>query len=60
MQCGISTLLGGMNVKFASSIAGISLAVVWQMVDRMKFYPILISNFRTLRQKLDLTFPTQV
>ena len=59
MQSGISTLLGGMKVKFASSIAGISLAVIWQMVDKMKFYPKLTSNFRTLRQKLDLTFPTQ-
>ena len=59
MQSGISTLLGGMKVKFASSIAGISLAVIWQMVDKMKFYPKLTSNFRILRQKLDLTFPTQ-
>ena len=59
MQSGISTLLGGMKVKFASSIAGISLAVIWQMVDKMKFYPKLTSNFHTLRQKLDLTFPTQ-
>ncbi len=48
-----------MKVKFASSIAGISLAVIWQMADKMKFYPKLTDNFRTLRQKLDLTFPTQ-
>lgn len=59
MQSGISTLLSGMKVKFASSIAGILLSIIWQIIDKMKFYPTLILSFRHLRQRLDLTFPTQ-
>jgi methyl-accepting chemotaxis protein len=59
MKNGIGNLLAGMKVKFVSSIAGILLSLVWQFVDKMSRYPILLESFHDLRQSLDIAFPTQ-
>ncbi|MGE8021675.1 hypothetical protein ACQKOM_22700 [Peribacillus frigoritolerans] len=59
IQSGISTLLGGMKVKFTSSIVGILLSIIWQILDKLVFYPTLTSGFHEMRQELDITFPTQ-
>ncbi|MCW3791536.1 hypothetical protein OM416_08090 [Paenibacillus sp. LS1] len=59
MQDGISSLLTGMKVKFASSIAGVLLSLIWQLIDKGIFYPNLTNAFGSIRQQLDEAFPTQ-
>lgn len=59
MQDGISSLLTGMKVKFASSIAGVLLSLIWQLIDKGIFYPRLTNAFGSIRQQLDESFPTQ-
>ncbi|WP_418038787.1 hypothetical protein [Paenibacillus xylanilyticus] len=59
MQDGISSLLTGMKVKFASSIVGVLLSLIWQLIDKGIFYPKLTNAFGAIRQQLDEAFPTQ-
>ncbi|NGZ74078.1 hypothetical protein [Saccharibacillus alkalitolerans] len=59
MQSGIGGLLQGMKVKFLSSIAGIGLSLIWQLVDKGYFYPMLSKSFGKIRQSVDESFPTQ-
>ncbi|MDO7907571.1 hypothetical protein Q5741_14270 [Paenibacillus sp. JX-17] len=59
MQSGIGTLLTGMQVKFASSIAGVLLSLFWQLLDKGIYYPKLSHAFSDIRQALDEAFPTQ-
>ncbi|MEB6548987.1 hypothetical protein MXL46_07740 [Heyndrickxia sporothermodurans] len=59
MKIGISTLLSGMKVKFLSSICGIALSVIWQILDKMIFYPKLSETFFEVRDQMDEIFPTQ-
>lgn len=59
MQDGISSLLTGMKVKFASSIVGVLLSLIWQLIDKGIFYPKLTNAFGSIRQQLDEAFPTQ-
>jgi DNA repair exonuclease SbcCD ATPase subunit len=59
MKAGIGVLLSGMKVKFLSSIFGIIFSVVWQIVDKWVYYPMLIDSFMKIRQRMDETFPTQ-
>jgi len=58
LKNGVTVLLSGMEVKFLSSIAGISLSLVWQWLDRNQFYPMLTESFTVLRREMDITFPT--
>lgn len=59
MQDGIGVLLTGMKVKFASSIAGVLLSLIWQLLDKMIYYPSLSRSFSNIRHDLDEAFPTQ-
>ncbi|WP_046215915.1 hypothetical protein [Paenibacillus wulumuqiensis] len=59
MQAGIEKLLQGMQMKFSSSIAGILFSLIWQWLDKSKYYPKLINSFNQIRQSLDEAFPTQ-
>ena len=59
MQDGIGVLLTGMKVKFASSIAGVLLSLIWQVLDKSYYYPKLSQSFSSIRQHLDEAFPTQ-
>ncbi|MEH6908633.1 hypothetical protein [Neobacillus drentensis] len=59
MKIGIGILLGGMKVKFFSSIVGISFSAVWQYFDKRHYHPIQTDSFIKIRQSLDETFPTQ-
>ncbi|MEK4114647.1 hypothetical protein NST44_00325 [Paenibacillus sp. FSL W8-0919] len=59
MQDGIGVLLTGMKVKFASSIAGIILSLLWQLLDKGIYFPGLSRSFSNIRQNLDEAFPTQ-
>lgn len=59
MQTGIDGLLKGMQVKFLSSIFGISLSLAWQWMDKGRFYPTLTKAFSRIRRNLDEAFPTQ-
>ena len=59
MQDGIGVLLGGMKIKFASSIVGILLSAIWQLLDKTVYYPKLTKSFLEIRQVMDETFPTQ-
>lgn len=59
MRVGIGILLGGMKVKFYSSIIGILFSAIWQLFDKRFYHPILTDSFLKIRQSLDETFPTQ-
>lgn len=59
IRLGINDLLNGMSVAFYSSIMGITLSLVWQLLDKTIFYPRLIGSFRNNRHEMDKTFPTQ-
>jgi ABC-type transporter Mla subunit MlaD len=59
MKSGIGILLNGMKVKFLSSIIGISLSLVWQVMDKKWLYPRLSNSFVQIRGFMDNAFPTQ-
>ncbi|WP_261303988.1 hypothetical protein [Paenibacillus andongensis] len=59
LKGGIGILLAGMKAKFASSIVGILVSLIWQGLDKLYFYHWLTNSFYTIRDTLDETFPTQ-
>ncbi|PWA05512.1 hypothetical protein DCC39_18000 [Pueribacillus theae] len=59
LKDGVLTLIGGMKIAFYTSILGIILSVLWQLLDKIIFYPLIVHNFQTLRNEMDLAFPTK-
>lgn len=57
MQEGINTLLAGMKFAFYSSIAGIVISLIYQLLDKMLFYRMLTNELDQLLYDLDMTIP---
>lgn len=59
MRAGVSSLLSGMQSKFASSIFGIFASITWQSLDKKLFLPRLQHAYFRIRDSFDEAFPTQ-
>ncbi|AOM83540.1 Methyl-Accepting Chemotaxis Protein [Salisediminibacterium beveridgei] len=59
MRMGVQDLLGGMEITFYSSILGITLSLLWHLIDKVLFYPLLVSAHRDTLNEMDITFPSQ-
>ncbi|MBB5173369.1 hypothetical protein [Texcoconibacillus texcoconensis] len=59
IQSGIQDLISGMEMAFYSSILGISFSLIWQLLDKIVLYPMLLETFVNNRDEMDKAFPTQ-
>src|SRR5699024_8544835 len=59
LQTGINTLLGGMKLAFFSSILGIIISVVYQLIDRIVFYQMLNKESDRLLSVIDKVIPIE-
>lgn len=57
LQQDINTLLAGMKFAFYSSIAGIVISLIYQMLDRIVFFRMISSSFDRLLDDLVRAFP---
>jgi methyl-accepting chemotaxis protein len=59
LKDGVNGLLNGMSLAFISSILGIVFSLIFQYLDKLYLLPLLVNNFRDIRQLLDEALPTK-
>lgn len=59
LQQGINGLLGGMSFAFYSSIAGIVISLLYQLVDRLFLHRFLLGSLEDLLYSLDTAIPVK-
>lgn len=57
LQSGIESLMSGMQIAFYSSIAGIVLSLLFQILDRTILFKLLLHQVQQLKHQLDRVFP---
>src|SRR5690625_1749099 len=59
LQTGINTLLSGMGFAFYSSIAGILMSIIYQIIDRLFFYRLITNTAHKLLNTIDSVLPIE-